>query len=186
VSLTQAMSLGWTADDVVETLRARSRTPVPQPLEYMVRDLPRDTSTAAQPSDGRGMDGEGHRAPKRARPHDDEEDLSPGDRLDDPLIREIIRTLRDNDAEVESVDYGSYSESLGTTPLDTLREAIETQEVVWLAFVDRVGARHEQMARVTSVDDGMVGGRDVASGEPLAIAVSRIVAAHIVRATASH
>jgi hypothetical protein len=184
-SLTQAMSLGWTADDIVETLRAHSRTPVPQPLEYMVRDLPRDAATTQR--DGpHGVDDEGHRTPKRARPYDDEDDLAPGDRLDDPLIREIIQTLRDNDAESDSVDYGSYSESLGTTPLDTLREAIETQEVVWLAFVDRVGARHEQMARVTSVDDGMVGGRDVASDKPLAIPVSRILAAHIVRATASH
>jgi hypothetical protein len=186
-SLTQAMARGWTADDIVETLRTRSRTPVPQPLEYMVHDLQRESATTA-PSQAvvDDVDDEGHRKPKRARPYIDEDDVTPGDRLDEPMIREIIATMRDNDAEPGSADYGSYSESLGVTPLDTLREAIETQEVVWLGFVDRVGARHEQTARVTSVEDGLVRGRDTTSGEQLAIPVSRIVAAHIIRAAASH
>jgi hypothetical protein len=186
-SLTRAGSLGWRPDDIVHTLRARSRTPLPQPLEYLVRDVQRDTDISALATDAVVDDDTRHRARRRARPFDDD-DLTPGDRLDEPLIEEIIRNLRANDeAEPESVEYGRYSESLGATPLDTIREAIETQEVLWLGFVDRVGTRHEQTARVSSVEDGLVRGRTVgtASDEPLAIPVSRVVAAHIIRAAAS-
>src|SRR5262249_13355832 len=40
-SLARAHSLGWTVTDIMQTLTARSRTPVPQPLEYLVRELDR-------------------------------------------------------------------------------------------------------------------------------------------------
>jgi hypothetical protein len=187
-SLEQAVSLGWTPDDIVDALRRRSRTPVPQPLEYLVRDTARDRSStvvAGTPAQS-AVDDAGHRTRRRARPYDDEDDLTPGDRIDDPMVREIIAMLRDRETtEANAVDYGRYSESLGSAPLDTLREAVETQEVVWLGFVDRTGARHEQTARVTSVDDGLVRGGDAASDEPLAIPVSRILAAHIIRTAAS-
>lgn len=40
-SLRRAFDAGWAADDVLEQLAAASRTPVPQPLEYLVRDVAR-------------------------------------------------------------------------------------------------------------------------------------------------
>jgi hypothetical protein len=187
-TLLQAMSLGWSADEIVETLRNRSRTPVPQPLEYMVRDLervPAEASAIATFARTDIDDTRRHRTPRRARASG-EDDLTPGDRLDDALAREIVRTLRVNDsAEAPEHDNVPYSESLGAAPLDTIREAVETQEVVWIGFVDRVGTRREQTAHLTSVDDGLARGSDAASGEPVAIPVSRIVAAHIIRPAAS-
>jgi hypothetical protein len=187
-SLARAMSLGWTSDDIVATLRTTSRTPVPQPLEYMVRDIERRPIDAATAAVGAAIaidPDRRHRVPRRAKPYSDD-DLTPGDRLDDAFAREIVRTLRVNDsAEADAVDHGSYSESLGGAPLDTIREAVETQEVVWVGYVDRVGTRREQTARLTSVEDGLAQGRDAASGEAVAIPVSRIVAAHIIRSAAS-
>lgn len=40
-SIRRALDAGWTAADVVETLRRSSRTPLPQPLEYLVTDVAR-------------------------------------------------------------------------------------------------------------------------------------------------
>lgn len=40
-SVRRALDAGWSAEDVLEMLRAASRTPVPQPLEYLVRDAAR-------------------------------------------------------------------------------------------------------------------------------------------------
>jgi len=37
----RALDSGWTADEVLDTLRVSSRTPVPQPLDYLVRDVAR-------------------------------------------------------------------------------------------------------------------------------------------------
>jgi len=40
-SVRHALDVGWTADDVHEFVAARSRTPVPQPLTYLVDDVAR-------------------------------------------------------------------------------------------------------------------------------------------------
>ncbi|MDN5789532.1 MAG: helicase-associated domain-containing protein [Micrococcales bacterium] len=40
-SVRRALDAGWTADDVLETLRRSSSTAVPQPLEYLVSDVAR-------------------------------------------------------------------------------------------------------------------------------------------------
>jgi hypothetical protein len=40
-SVRRALDAGWTADEVLESLRSASRTGVPQPLEYLVRDVAR-------------------------------------------------------------------------------------------------------------------------------------------------
>lgn len=40
-SVRRALDLGWTADRVLDELAAISRTPVPQPLDYLVRDVAR-------------------------------------------------------------------------------------------------------------------------------------------------
>jgi hypothetical protein len=190
-SLTHAMALGWSADDILAVLRTRSRTPLPQPLAYMVRDVERSPAAigSTHPGERSHHSRDRHRRPRRAKPYAGDDDPTPGDRLDDAFAREIVRTLRNNDsvrANADPEDYGPYSEALGTAPLDTIREAVETQEVVWIAFVDRLGTRREQTAHVASVDDGLVRGTDAGSGGPIAVPVSRVVAAHIIRSTASH
>lgn len=40
-SVRRALDAGWTAADVLETIRRSSRTPLPQPLEYLVTDVAR-------------------------------------------------------------------------------------------------------------------------------------------------
>ena len=40
-SVRRALDSGWTADEVLEALRSASRTGMPQPLEYLVRDVAR-------------------------------------------------------------------------------------------------------------------------------------------------
>ncbi|GAA6524949.1 helicase-associated domain-containing protein [Intrasporangium sp. DVR] len=40
-SVRRALDAGWTAADVLDTIRRSSRTPVPQPLEYLVTDVAR-------------------------------------------------------------------------------------------------------------------------------------------------
>ncbi|PRY53462.1 XPB/Ssl2-like helicase family protein [Knoellia remsis] len=40
-SIRRALDAGWTADDILDGLRDASRTPVPQPLDYLVRDAAR-------------------------------------------------------------------------------------------------------------------------------------------------
>ncbi len=40
-SVRRALDAGWTAAEVVDTVRRSSRTPVPQPLEYLVSDVAR-------------------------------------------------------------------------------------------------------------------------------------------------
>ena len=40
-SVRQALDVGWTADELLERLREASRTGVPQPLDYLVRDVAR-------------------------------------------------------------------------------------------------------------------------------------------------
>jgi hypothetical protein len=188
-SLTRATSLGWTPDDILGVLETRSRTPVPQPLVYMVHELRRGPAALASPAAEHRVDPAGrtqHRRPRRAKAQLVEAEVTPSDRLDLALAREIVRTLRENDSESPGpMEYGRYSETLGAAPLDTMREAIETQEVVWVAFVDGVGSRREQTLRLSSVDDGLVRGAEAGSGAPIAVPVSRVVAAHIIRSATS-
>lgn len=40
-SIRRALDAGWTAADVLDTIRRASRTPLPQPLEYLVTDVAR-------------------------------------------------------------------------------------------------------------------------------------------------
>ncbi len=40
-SVRQALDAGWTADELLDSLRGASRTGLPQPLEYLVRDVAR-------------------------------------------------------------------------------------------------------------------------------------------------
>ena len=40
-SVRQALDAGWTADELLDALRGASRTGLPQPLEYLVRDVAR-------------------------------------------------------------------------------------------------------------------------------------------------
>ena len=177
-SLARARHLGWTADEMLDTLRRRSRTPLPQALEYLVRDLERHA--AAKP-----LATGGHRTGLRGDVVADTAGR-PAEGLDARRADQIVSRLRSGVASPAGASYArGGGEALSGSPLATLREAAETGELVWLGFVDPGGRPGERLLQVTSVDDGTVRGTESRSGAGFALAVHRVNAAHIVRA-ASH
>jgi hypothetical protein len=184
-SLSRAQSLGWTANDILQTLRQRSRTPVPQPLEYQVRELDRLGRRPASTLGGVVLAPDStstHRPPERALPPTrSDDDLTPEQRLDEKLLAEVVAHLRHSETRPhEVVDPGTTSEHFWAAPLDTLREAVETREVVWLGYVDANGETRERVVHVVSVDEGQVTAEET-SGGTITLPVHRISAAHIIR-----
>jgi hypothetical protein len=183
-SLARAHALGWTVDDILETLAVRSRTPVPQPLEYQVRELDRRRRPGPTfPSAGNRLgDPLRHRPPERARPAVDSDAMTPQDRLDEATLDAVLASLRHeaDDHDEPSTDPGSVAEHFWAAPVDTLREAVETQELVWLGYVDGQGASRERVVHVVRVDEGEVTAKDT-EGTVLTLPVRRISAAHIIR-----
>ncbi len=191
-SLERARRLGWSSDEMLATLAARSRTPLPQPLRYLVSDLERrDQAPGYQPSGASAgpatsaAAAHAHRAPQRGviEPPDGD-----ADQLDAGGVLEIVTAFRagDKTAAADRADAQSKAsnEAVFETPLTTLREAVETQEVVWCGYVDASGERTERLVTVSSVEDGQVEAHDTKGGEPLTLPLRRITAAHILRSRA--
>ncbi len=194
-SLRRARAAGWGATTILRTLEERSRTPLPQPLRYLVGDLDRLAAEQARAS----HDGQGRppatgaaSAPLRSAP---DVSVAPSAWADDAVwtgereetaVEQSVRLLRAAESP-ESAGAGPRSPNRGRdvfdTPLVALREAAETNEVVWCGYVDSTGRRTERQLRVTTVDDGQVEARDVTTDEPLRLALPRITAAHILRPT---
>lgn len=173
-SLARARGLGWTAEEILDTLRRRSRTPLPQALEYLVRDLDRQP-LAAETS------GSGHRPGLRGTAMGDSAS-GPADRLDETAAVAIVAGLRCSPKPQSRPDVAPPAEPLHATPLPVLREAAETGEPVWLGFVDPLGRAGERLLHVSEVADGRVRGTELRHGAPFAVAVHRVTAAHIIRA----
>ncbi len=186
-SLQRARKLGWSTAEMLQTLQERSRTALPQPLRYLVADL--DRPDVARPSHRPAADetfvtGSGHsarRAPVRGRVEQSEDTLTAGS-LDLDEAEAIVARLR-----VEELDTGRVGASTATfgdvfdTPLTTLREAVETREVVWCGYVDATGLRTERLVKVVAVDDGLVEARDARTEDAITLPLRRITAAHILR-----
>ena len=86
--------------------------------------------------------------------------------------------------EASSEASAAASRDLATaSPVDTLREAVETGETVWVSMVDSHGRAVERVVTAHSADLGELGAVDVRSGEVLTAPMSRIQAAHILRRT---
>jgi hypothetical protein len=184
-SLSRAQSLGWTVNDILHTLRERSRTPVPQPLEYQVRELDRVGRRPATSLTGVVLSSQStsaHRPPERAMPPTRfDDDLTPEQRLTEDLLATMVAHLRHSETTPhEVVDPGTTSEHFWAKPLDTIREAAETREVIWLGYVDDSGETRERVVHVVSVDEGQVVAEDT-SGGTVTLPVHRISAAHIIR-----
>ncbi|HEY7045013.1 MAG TPA: helicase-associated domain-containing protein [Nocardioidaceae bacterium] len=181
-SLTRAQGLGWSAAEILATLEKRSRTPLPQALEYLVHDL--DRQRRARRGD-RAVRAEVaiHLEPERGVAPDVDE-LTVADRLDARLAEELVATLRGTDEPASHRD-GDWDggEPVFDSPLVTLREAAETGEVVWVGYVDPLGVRSERLVRVGGVEDGLLRAKEAASGDEFSLAVHRITAAHIIRAS---
>ena len=67
-SLRRAHALGWSSAEIRTTLEARSRTPIPQPLSYLVADLDRIQPVVVGPAPGdlRSAPPSNHQQPVRA------------------------------------------------------------------------------------------------------------------------
>ena len=178
-SLARAHGLGWGVDEILATLQKRSRTPLPQALEYLVRDLERRgpaTTDALTPHH--------HRDPARGTAVVTD-DLTAEDRLDPTMAADVVAALRagaEPSPRVVAVEQDHGGEPLFDSPLATLREAVETGEIVWVGYVDPLGTAGERLVRADVVDDGLLRARDARSDDEFAVAVHRITAAHIIRA----
>jgi hypothetical protein len=70
---------------------------------------------------------------------------------------------------------------MSDSPLETLREAVETGELVWVGYLDTRGEPGERLVYASAVEDGRVTARDSRTSERLSVPVHRITAAHIIR-----
>lgn len=206
-SLKRAFGLGWDAAEIIGALEARSRTALPQPLRYLVHDLARrrtDTGSKAQPTgdahsaasrsagasappgsafDQAAGESSGHRTPPRGAPRMTPVDRSADDRLQAQAAAAIVAQLRQGDAATprRSEPGQEPTDSVVSSPVDALREAVETGEVVWVAVVDAHGVSGERLLHVTEVADGELHARDARCNEGVTLPVRRITAAHILR-----
>ncbi len=178
-SLERGLDLGWDAEEILSVLRSRSRTPLPQPLRYLVHDLARRRTEAGAASKPAAK----HEAPPRGVPRRGPGEPSAGDLLPPAAATAIVAGLRR--AESTSPHRGAPGlrtpEPRVAAPVDALRQAVETGEVVWISLVDAHGATTERLVRAVDVADGQLHARDARYGEDVVVPVRRISAAHIVR-----
>lgn len=179
-SLLRARRLGWTSDDTLEALTRHSRTPLPQALEYLIHDLDRQEppglDTVEDPVDltvGR------HRLADRAAVGATPTELDAADRLDEAHLVACLTALRADDPHHPAPATAPDPGRIGS-PVDDLREAVESGDVVWFGYVDKRGNTFERWVRALSVDDGVLVAEDTSSGERLKVAVHRITSAHII------
>ncbi len=181
-SLQRARALGWDSATIISILESRSRTPLPQPLRYLVADLDRAGAVAktAGTWDGKHQ----HRRPLRGRATAGT-DHNVHTRLDEATATAIVASLRSaeepDDVTGAGDRTGRGSDLVFDTPLIALREAAETQEVVWCGYVDLAGRRTERLVTVQMVDGGLVEARDTKTSEQFTLPLRRITAAHIIR-----
>lgn len=194
-SLERAMDLGWDAEAILGLLRARSRTGLPQPLEYLVRDLARRRSsdltrrrthhlTGRRTEAGAGArPAARQQAAQRGRPRVGFPDQSAGGGLTPAVAAATVDRLRK--AEAATPRRGKPDqpapEPMGAAPVDALREAAETGEVIWISLVDAQGATSERLIRAAEVVDGQVHAHDARCGDEVVVPLRRVTAAHIVR-----
>jgi len=184
-SLRRARQLGWTSDDILDTLRRHSRTPLPQPLTYLVADLERTLSPGGV---GSGLllspAADRHLPPRRAAAPAPSVDPDPEGPLDPALVRSIIAALRDDESlgELDKLAEPFVApENVFDVPIRTLREAVESGEVVWFGYVDGRGVSAERRVHARSVEEGVLAASDVKTGEDVVVPLRRITAAHILR-----
>lgn len=175
-TLLRGAEQGWHPDAILAMLRSRSRTPVPQPLVYLIRDLARGAKIPTEPRSERAVRVHGVARPSAP-------DASAGPRLDRAAARAVVATLRTTevaDASDERLPARAPGQ-MERSPVDTLREAVETGEAVWISSADDQGRPVERTITAQSVDSGSLRGVERRSGAAVAVPVRRITGAHILR-----
>ncbi len=189
-SLRRAFQLGWEVPDILNVLEARSRTALPQPLRYLVQDLARgraDAGHAAPATQGGASSAPtqpigAHQNPQRTSPSNLATEQSGVDRLTPDQAAALVSQLKRADTtSAHRRDDGQSPVSVVTAPVDVLREAVETGEVVWLSLVDGSGVAGERLVHAVDVSDGELRALDARCGERVNVPIRRITAAHILR-----
>jgi hypothetical protein len=181
-SLRRAHGLGWTSAEITEALTARSRTPLPQPLSYLIADLDRSGAVATATPGASHPRRVAHQRPVRAA-------ITPlagaltGPTIDVEAGMRIVQALRVAASPDDAADPRELTaaEGMSDSPLETLREAVETGELVWVGYVDTRGASGERLVYASAVEEGRLIARDSRTAERLGIPVHRITVAHIIR-----
>ncbi|MDX6308521.1 MAG: hypothetical protein QOI06_1567 [Nocardioidaceae bacterium] len=183
-SLRRAHSMGWSSGEIAAALTSRSVTPIPQPLRYLIGDLDRADAPATStvhPQVGRtwsAIHHRGVRAPVTALAG-----AGDGPKMDVETATHIVTELRHAagpEVRPETSDL-TAAEGMADSPLETLREAVETGELVWVGYLDTRGEPGERLVYASAVEDGRVTARDSRTSERLSVPVHRITAAHIIR-----
>ncbi|MGI8577430.1 MAG: helicase-associated domain-containing protein [Nocardioidaceae bacterium] len=192
-SLRRAQVTGWSASDIASALERMSTTPVPQPLRYLVFDLERPQGGHGQavdvPAGSARQDiapvPERHTVSRRAvRTPNRDLAAGPEDRLDETMARAIVAALQRNAVEhlgATALRMPTPGEQIFDSPTETLREAVETGEVVWFGYVDTAGGSGERLVRATAVEQGRLEATDARTEQSLTVPLHRITTAHIIR-----
>ncbi len=177
-SLRRAHNQGWQPRHIENRLQRLSRTPLPQPLRYMISDLERQpqSSRRAEPATAPPT---GSVVRRFRLPVAEEEESA----LDPAEAASLAAALRESSDATRPVDLRmpTSGDSVADSPLVALREAVETREVVWFGYVDSRGQTGERIVHAISIDDGRLCARDARSQEALTVPVQRITSAHIIR-----
>jgi hypothetical protein len=184
-TLQRGLQRGWDPESILSMLHERSRTPVPQPLVYLVRDLARGRVSASAQTSGGPPRPSASRTSALGVPRGVDEEISPDSRLDRSAALRVVAELRASEtspAETnDSIVRGAGS--VTRLPVDTLREAVETGEAVWFSSVDGRGQAAERVVKAESVDSGALRAFDTGTGDAIVVPMRRITAAHILRRT---
>lgn len=182
-SLRRAHGFGWTSAEITSTLAARSRTPIPQPLGYLIADLERTDPLPAGAVPGSPRPAHpAHRRPLRATvtPLTGVHEALTIDDESASLIVSALRRSARPEAAVDSQEL-TAADGMSDSPLETLRESVETGELVWVGYVDTRGTAGERLVYANAVEEGRLLARDSRTAERLSIPVHRITVAHIIR-----
>lgn len=187
-SLGRAYALGWSRRQIEATLETRSRTPIPQALAYLVADLDRTRGLASEARHHGARTGQHFGSVRLGTPSPRSGPV--GSAPDAAGLLEVVWAIRR--AEAAFPAHGSEAAErtevrdpdasrMGETALETLRQAVETGEHVWIGFVRPGGEPAERVVIARSVDDGRLHASDATSGATVSVPVHRISAAHIIR-----
>ncbi len=178
-SVRRALDLGWTAVEVHDFLGEVSRTPVPQPLTYLVDDTARTFGAVRVGHAEAFLRADDESALAEILHHPQARSLglrriAPTVLVSDTPLDVLLPRLRDLGA-APVVEAPADSPSL--TPsgsLAALREAIEQRSSVVIGYVDNHGSRSDRVVDPLGLEGGRLTAHDHRADDTRVFAVHRI------------